>query len=208
MKILIGVPTSGYGRYIDFENCLDSLILPEGFTLDKFRCPGGSVAKNRNIIIREAIQKSYDYLMFLDDDMIFESNLISQLLSHNKNVVTAHCLIRYPPFRAVIIEKLNLNNDLVFSDVTDKTGLIEIPFAGTLACTLINCKILYKMEQYTTIGWLHSDELSEDISFYVELMKIGEKAYCDLDCHVGHHIISTVWPDRTIRMGYNKIAKV
>lgn len=207
MKILIGVPTSGSSRYSDFEDCLDALIIPEGCTIIKRRVPGGSVAKNRNIIIRIALQESCDYLLFLDDDMIFNPNLLTTLLSHNVSVVSGHCLIRYPPFRSSIIDRFNYNNDLVFHDVTGQKGLIQI-WATGLACTLLDCKVLGKLNQYTSIGWLHHDELSEDISLFIQLHEINVDTYCDLDCHVGHHINAVLWPNKTITQGIQKVGVI
>ncbi len=196
MKLFIGIPSGDFGRYNDFNTCLDKLGKPNDIIIH--RAIGASVARNRNSIIRLAMQNQCDYLLFLDDDMVFNPDLFYQLFSHNKEVVTAHCLIRYPPFKSALVDGINLNNDLILHDLKpEEKGLIKIWAAG-LACTLINCRVLEKFEQYTSIGWLHHDELSEDISFYMQLHEAGFDSYCDLDCHVGHHINSVIWPDGKI----------
>ena len=199
MKLFIGIPTGDLGRYNDFNNCLEKLEKPEGTIV--YRSQNASVAKNRNIIIRLALQNHCTHILFLDDDMVFKPDLFNQLYAHNVDVVTAHCLIRYPPFKSVLVDSINLNNDLVLHDLKpEEEGLIKI-WASGLACTLINCKVFERFSEYTSIGWLHHDELSEDISFYMRLHEVGFESYCDLDCHVGHHINSVIWPDGKITVG-------
>ncbi len=206
MKLFIGIPTGDFGRYNDFNDCLDKLIKPSDYIIH--RAMGPSIAKNRNIIIRLAMQNHCSHLLFLDDDMIFKPDLVIKLLSHDKDVVTAHCKIRYPPFKSVLVKGINFNNDLVLYDLKPgEKGLLKI-WASGLACTLINCSILEKFIQYTSIGQLHPDELSEDITFYIELERAGFEAYCDLDCHVGHHINAVIWPDGRISVNNSEIGQL
>jgi hypothetical protein len=196
MKLFIGIPTGDFGRYNDFNDCLDKLIKPDNTII--YRAQSNSIAKNRNIIIRLAQQSNCTHLLFLDDDMVFKPDLFVKLLSHDKDVVTGHCLMRYPPFKSVLVKGINFNNDLELYDLKqDDKGLIKI-WASGLACSLINLRVFENFKQYCSIGWLHHDELSEDISFYFQLHEAGFDSYCDLDCHVGHHINSVAWPDGKI----------
>lgn len=203
-KIFIGIPVNDNMRFHDFNDCLDAMIKPPGTYIK--RVPGGSIAKNRNTIIRLAMQEDYTHILFLDDDMVFHPDLLERLLSHNKDVVTANCLMRCFPFKPVIFNGINFNNDLEFRDIVNEKGLIKILASG-LAATLIKCNILEKFAQYTSVGWLHPDELNEDISFYIELKRAGFEAYCDLDCHVGHHVNSVIWPNGKITV-YNRLLGV
>lgn len=206
MKLFIGIPCSDTGRYRDFDNCLQKLVKPDDFIVHYQ--PGASIAKNRNIIIRLAMQSNCTHLLFLDDDMIFEPDLIVRLMAHDVDVVSAHCAIRYPDmegkFKSVLIDSFNLNNDLVWHKLTNEKGLIPI-WASGLACTLIKCEILNKFEEYCAIGFLHHDELSEDISFYMRLHEAGYDSYCDLDCHVGHHTNAVIWPNGKITVNNQEI---
>jgi len=203
MKLFIGIPCSDLGRYRDFDNCLQKLIKPDD-TITHYQ-PGASIAKNRNIIIRLAMQSNCTHILFLDDDMVFDTDLIVRLISHDVDVVTAHCLIRYPPFQSVLIDGFDLANNLIVHNLLPgESGLIKI-WASGLACTLINCKILEKFSEYTSIGFLHHDELSEDISFYMRLHEAGYDSYCDLNCHVGHHINAVIWPGGKITVNNQEI---
>lgn len=192
-KILIGIPTSDNARFHDFYDCLERLEKP--FRTEIYR-PSYGIAKNRNIIIRKALADDFTHILFLDDDMVFGPNLLIQLLSHNKDVVNGLCLTRFPFFTPVLFDGINLNNDLVPHKLREnERGLIKI-WASGLACTLINTKVFKNFigDTFLSIGFLHPDELSEDISFYIQLESLGYEAYCDLNCHVGHHINAVIWP--------------
>lgn len=203
MKLFIGVPCSDLGRYRDFDNCLQKLVKPDD-TIIHYQS-GASIAKNRNIIIRLAMQNNCTHLLFLDDDMVFEPDLFVQLLAHNVDVVSAHCLIRYPPFKSALVDGFDFGNNLILHDLKlNETGLIPI-WATGLAAVLIRCEILEKFVEYTAMGFLHHDETSEDISFYMRLHEAGYNSYCDLDCHVGHHINSVIWPGGKITVNNQEI---
>ena len=204
-KVLIGIPTSDNARFHDFYDCLDKLIKPGGTEIYR---PGYGVAKNRNVIIRKALAEGFSHILFLDDDMVFDCELLARLLAHQKHVVSGYCLIRYPFFIPVLFDGINLNNDLIPHKLTNEKGLIKI-WASGLACTLINTEVFDKFvnDTFLSIGFLKSDELSEDISFYIQLEAAGYEAYCDLDCHVGHHINAVIWPDGKIRVNGIEVKK-
>ena len=203
MKLFIGIPTSDNGRYRDFDNCLQKLDVPSD-TIIHYQS-GASIAKNRNIIIRLAMQAKCTHLLFLDDDMVFESDLFARLNAHDKYIVTAHCKIRYPPFASVLVDGFDFGNNLILHKLQPhEKGLIKI-WASGLACTLIKCEILEKFEEYCAIGFLHHDELSEDISFYMRAHDAGYDSYCDLDTYVGHHTSAVIWPDGRITVNNQEI---
>lgn len=198
MKLFIGIPCSDFGRYNDFNDCLDNLIKPDNTIVKRWY--GSSVAQNRNILIKLALQENCTHLLFLDDDMIFNSDLIVRLLAHEKDVVTGYCSIRYPPFKTVLIDGFDLGNNLIWHNLLpNEQGLIKI-WASGLACALINLEVVKTFSEFTSIGFLHHDELSEDISFFMRLHKAGYDSYCDLDCHVGHHFNGVIWPDGKITL--------
>ena len=68
MRIMLGIPTGEYGRRADFYDYFSALDKPNG-TVVMFS-HGQSPAKNRNLIIEEAIKNDCTHVMFIDDGEI------------------------------------------------------------------------------------------------------------------------------------------
>lgn len=206
-KVLVGVPTCEMARRADFYDYFNALDKPAG-TLITF-CHGQSPARNRNMIIEQALQQGCSHILFLDDDVTFRPNMLNELLKHDKDIVTGLYLMRNYPHLPIIF------------DVTDKDGrcrhhflepgekgLIEIVATGLGAC-LIKIGVFQKMiddglaplvpgnkhHSWVRLGELEPDHWCDDIGFFQRVREAGFKLYCDLDVLVGHIATMIIWPD-------------
>lgn len=206
LKILIGVPTAEYARRADFYDYFNALDKPNGTIITMSH--GQSPARNRNLIIRQALDHNCTHVFFLDDDVAFRQDLLTNLLKHDKDLVTGLYLMRNFPHRPIIFDWANEKGECAFKPLDDtEYGLVPIRAAGLGAC-LIKTSVFKKLDElmlsvdkhgikdrWVTLGELDTDHWCDDISFYNRCAKAGIEMYCDMNSLVGHIASVIVWPD-------------
>lgn len=200
-KIMICVPTAEFARRADFYDYFNGLEKPDG-TMITFS-HGQSPARNRNIMIRLALQNNATHCLFLDDDMAFKPDLLRRLLSHDVDVCSGLYLMRnYPHFPVMFDERMD-DGKCKFKFLTpDTRGLVEVMNIGLGAC-LIKTDVFRKMAgendyekfNWITLGEAEPDHWSDDISFFNRASKAGIKMYVDCDARCGHMMTATIWPN-------------
>jgi len=79
MKILLGIPTTGTMSK-PFLDGVSTLRLPEACTLfDRSVIFGNYVPAQRELILREAIERQFDYLVMVDDDVVVPADTLEAL---------------------------------------------------------------------------------------------------------------------------------
>jgi len=170
MRVLIGIPTSEIARFVDFYGYLDKLIKPVDTIT--FRPQSTSVAKNRNAIVREAIENGCSHIFFIDDDMCFPSFTLMRLLGHNKVIASGLICKRTLPLEII---------------------------SRSLACTLIHTEVFKSTDEpWFRIGQIHPDELMEDIDFFD---RVGLDVFVDTALSIGHHFNGIIWANGRITVG-------
>ncbi len=135
IKLTIGIPTSGMVR-AGFAYSLAGLIgrisagiqtLPDtGIELSVDVQESSVIHSNREMLVQRALQNGKTHLLFLDDDMTFDPQVIDILLGRRHHVVATNYLIkRIPPdFVAV-----SLGGRRIITE-QKSTGLQEIAYSG------------------------------------------------------------------------------
>lgn len=146
-----------------------------------------SAAKSRNIVLEklETIEQGTgtraDWTVWFDDDMIFPSNTIARLLSHNKEIVGASYLRRTEPYDLLGVPE---GSNIKYSN----EGIA--PFRRLPAgCILIRRDVFDKVGK-----WAITNELGEDSIFCDRARDEGFGVWCDLELtkevkHVGEKIL-------------------
>src|SRR5688572_144293 len=189
-KIFIAVPTKGMtanDHFYDFYNMLER---PEG-TIQTF-ARGQSPARNRNIMIQQALDHNATHILFLDDDTAPPPDLLRRLYAYNKDVITALYLMRNFPHQPIIFDYTNEKGECRWHEILDeKPGLIEIFNCGLGAC-LIKTDVFRKMSElglatdhkgvtgkWIRLGEAESDHWCDDVSFFNRVRSAGFKLFCD-----------------------------
>lgn len=194
-KILIGIPTAEYARRADFYDYLNGLIKPDGTYV--FMSHGQSPARNRNLMIKYALEQNCTHVMFIDDDTAFPPDMLMKLLAHDVDIVTGLYLMRNFPHQPIIFDSSMEDGRCAyhFLDNNEK-GLIEILNCGLGSC-LIKTHVFKAIEEpWIRLGELEKDHWCDDIGFFNRVRAKGFKIHCDLDCPVGHVASMIIWPDR------------
>lgn len=197
----IGVIAGDLSRYTFFSVALSNLGAPEGTVIDWG--VGGDRAANRNGIIERALERNSDWVFMVDDDHIFNSKLLLQLLSRNvlNGVVAALYLQRTEPFSPIAFDRRNSEGVYEPVDLAVHGGedLIVVAAAGS-GGMLIPRNVYGALEP----PWFeHSTNKSEDI-FFCE--RVGEELnlpiYLDVAARMGHLAPSAIWPVYTSGVGW------
>lgn len=193
-KVLIGVPTGEYGRRADFYDYInimaknrDDILM---FVHDR------SPARNRNMIIEQALIHECSHVLFIDDDMAPPADGLQKLLEHGKDIVTGLYLIGTYPHQPLIFDTVGEEGSL-FSYLEENAPRLKSIKAAGMGFCLIKTNVFRQMEPpYFRLGELDPEQWCDDIGFFHRADQIGIKAYCDTDCLVGHIKTMIIKPNK------------
>ena len=155
MKILIGINTlqsvswAPYASHLGLVHHLKRKYPEWEFGLfTPYRC---SIDRMRNESAKHAIAGGFDYLWFIDDDMIIHPDTLESLLQHDYDIVMELTYVRGYPFKIMAFKAgRTQSNDLVlthfddYKDYKDDKGLVPCYAVGN-ACTLYKVELLKKV---------------------------------------------------------------
>ena len=196
IKIMIAVPTREYID-VDSEKCIRKLErdmwLNSNYKVDVELVPGTVIHDLRFSIAELAIKGKYDYILWIDSDMVFNSFVLYDLLEANKDIVTAVCFMRRAPYEPCIYSKLRmgatLEEDQIEKYFDYPEGVFEVEACGMAMCLM---KVAVLEDIMLKVGQpffpVRSDHrtLGEDLSFCYNARKCGHKIWATSKPVVGH----------------------
>ena len=156
--------------------------------------PGTIIHDLRYAMAQKAIEERYDYVFWVDSDMVFNSDILIDLLADDKDIVTAVCFMRRSPYEPCIYQKLRLGRTLEEDQVEKyleypKDKLFEVEACGMAMC-LIKIEALRQILSLSGQPFfpIRNDHrtLGEDLSFCYKARSLGYKIYADPRAYVGH----------------------
>jgi hypothetical protein len=167
---------------------------------------GCYIEDNRNGCIEYALNMGipFDWVLWIDTDMIFPGDALLRLMAHDKDIVGANYRQRTPPYKHTGIYK-DRNADLLSPGLHE---MIQMP-TGLL---------LTRFEIYRQMGYpwfrpgLHS-EPRDDIYFCRAATELGYSIWCDHDLtkevvHITEQQIGWFAPEQIVRVGGTEIDNV
>jgi len=198
-KIVIAIPTAEYARRADFYDYLHA-IDKNGLEVGMAFTHGQSPARGRNILIETALQNDCTHILFLDDDVVPKSDILKQLLAHDKDIVTGLYLMRNYPYFPILFDESYTDGKCRFTFLKPTiTGLIKVVNCG-LGCCLIKTEVFKKMADdlpWIRLGQCERDHWCDDVDFFNRARdKYNYDIWCDTECRVGHMISGTIFPHK------------
>lgn len=190
-KILIGVPamdmcssyfTQSLAMLDRVEDCAISFII------------GSLVYDARNKICQAAIAGEFDYIFWLDSDMIFPSNTLEHMFTvceeENIDILTGLAFRRRAPYTPCIFKELDRdeNGKIMFEGFDDypDNKVFEVAGCGA-ACMLMKTDVLFDIAGADGNIWFNPEEgAGEDTAFCMRARKHGYKIFCDSRVKLGH----------------------
>lgn len=173
--ITVGIPTNRQLRtstvlsllQLKTRRKLQYVIETEGFTVED----------NRNKIAEQALNSTH--LLFIDDDMVFEPDLLDRLVALKKDIVGVNSKNRQGG-QTVILEGIRSR------PVPHKPFAADVVGTGIM---LINTKVLKQLPK----PWFKMErekdgkvKTGEDAYFCLQAKKAGFEVWCDPTVYVGH----------------------
>lgn len=186
MKTLIAIPCMETLE-TEFVKCLFRLK-PVGDVKIEF-LSGSLVYAGREKLVDKAIEEGFDYILWLDSDMIFEPDLMEKLFATGKDFVTGLYFTRKMPWLPVIFKKI----DVTFGKQPTSEQYVDYPkedvfevdacgFGAVLMKTDVAIEVVKKFHTAFTpmLG------AGEDIAFCLRCKELGIPMYCNSSVKLGH----------------------
>jgi len=223
-KILVGCPTSFHKEYClrEYAEAIKSLSYtnyevllvdnsPDNAYMEEIKKQDIPVIKgpyfdgardriiaSRNILRQKVLDEGYDYFFSLEQDVIPPTDVLQNLLKHNKKVITAvyfaHNIVnnqrKLIPLVYKLLDKKTLSmrplNDV---ELWENPRLMEIVSAG-LGCLLIHRDILEK------VNFRYEKNTFDDRWFFIDLYNLKIQSFVDSSIKCKHLIKNhQVWRD-------------
>jgi len=186
MKVLIGIPSTG-AIPIKTVQSLMSLKRPEksAFFFEAFSL----VYFARNDICDVALRENWDYVLFVDSDMVFPPDALDRLMALNADVATAVYYARTGKHTPQIYSKIYPRTDEAkqicerFTEVPN--GVFEVEGCGMGLC-LIKREVIAEVTKEWYAPFEPLPGLGEDFSFCYKARERGFKILADSTIEVGH----------------------
>lgn len=143
----------------------------------------------RNTGCQKALELDFEWIFFLDDDVIPPHDIILRLMSHRQPIVSGVYYRRNPPICPVMLKNTDKGREWITSYKTP--DLMEVDFVGA-GCLLIHRDVLNAMSQ-PWFEWrcdrydlVPEKRMSEDFAFCEQARNIGYKIYVDTSVHCRH----------------------
>ena len=225
-KVLIGIPTYNGKDYcldefiesikkIDYPNkeiiFMDNsddlmhaeIIRKKGFNTVYLKAKDyyDKIIRSRNAIRSYFLAKDFDYLFFIDSDVMVPADALQKLVKHDKDIVsgvvyTIWTLEGQTKIRPILFEYNDETTRKIMKTKSKTPGLHEIAACGA-GCMLVKRKVHAKI----SFAMPEDKKTSEDYWFCYLAEKQGFKIYADTSVQCKHSIISNSGKNVTLQLG-------
>lgn len=214
-SVMICMPTKGEMKTRTSERLLRMFVntANHGVRTTITYAEGTLVSAVRSVLVKQFLASDYEYLFFLDSDMVFNDDMVLKLLMHNKTIACGVARVRGNKSYNIYHYVPDKEKYAPISEIKQEC-LIEVDATGC-SCVLIHRRvfeeIIAKKQELKSV-WkellktcknefdktflenLAKDEAmfaalgekSEDILFFEMARACGHKIYCDLSIKCNH----------------------
>lgn len=179
MKVFVAIPCME-SVPVDFVKSLMKLKTPDDTSINW--SVGSLIYASRDTLAGQAVMEGSDYVLWLDSDMVFDSNLLRKLMIDDVDFVCCLFFRRKAPYHPVIYKSIGEKSE-EYLDYPD--GMFEIEacgFGGVLMKTSMLKDIIDKEHN----AFAPITGYGEDISFCIRAKRNGYTLWCDSRVKMGH----------------------
>ena len=196
MRVLLGMPCM---RSIPFKTVVSLLRTAKKGAVEPFMVEGSLVYDSRDAIAKFAIENDFDYVLYVDSDMVFDSEDLNRLLAHNADICTGLYVTRNGEntnvaySRVIKGRRFPARESKLIVD-TRSSGYDRVAACGFGFCLIRTEVIKCMLKRYKSLfepKW----SVGEDIAFCLRAQECGYEVYIDRDVKLGH-IGDIVYGDR------------
>jgi hypothetical protein len=206
-RVLIAI-TTGEGVPFEVMESIYGMTIPEGVTTDLKIIRSYSVSKGRNELVHHAMNNRYDYIFFVDSDVILPKDSLEKLYNAKKLVINgtyprkeADTITNQNPWTTLyrhdpsLMQRINFGPYWLSNNELPKDGIIPVDAAG-LGCTLIHMSVFTQYMKDVEDWFVFAKEdcviengpycLGEDLFFYRECLRHGVQPFAHGAIRCGH----------------------
>lgn len=187
MRILIAIPTVRPVEIQFIQSLLPCIMGYSGsnkeITYGIFSPANYCIDASRNQIVEHAIKEKFDYIFWIDSDIIMPQNTLSKLFEADKDIVSAVYPYKIMPVESIVAKKYGEDGRYEDIDI-DKlnSGLIKVDGIG-FGCVLTKVDIFNKINKPY---FVYTPDMGEDIYFSKKAQEVGFDIWLDTDIFCDH----------------------
>lgn len=195
-RVCIGMTAGRLGFFDQFQ-CLNKIVAETGWEV--LTNQSAFWEKGISLVIEDAIQKGYDYILFTDFDGLYTKDdaieLVNRLHESDAAVMYAVQMSRHD------------HKPLCFEPELDYSTKQTVKKFAHFGLTAVRLEVFKKLPQpwFENIpgpdgSWRSNPHSDADISFWRRLITTGHKVVQCNDIVIGHMEICAIWPTKQGRM--------
>lgn len=196
MKILIAVPCMDQ---VPAAFCNSLAILQKTGDCVLMMKSGSLIYTSRNSLATAAIQEDFDYVFWLDSDMVFKPDTLIRMMDTLKkndyDILSGLYFRRVPPYSPVLFDKMDIDLTAEKADYSEfdhiPDQIFEVGACG-FGCVLMKTDVFFDVQSKFGNMFAPIGNNGEDVAFCWRARECGYKIWCDpsVICgHVGYSIV-------------------
>ena len=184
-RLLIAVPTTDY-MPAGFVKSLCDLTMELNRNKVNYTVEiqsGTLVYIARNKLASMAINEKYTHVLWLDSDMIFNSQVVDDLMFCGKEMVCGAFVSRRPPYGPCVYESIKKNEVEKVKEFGTKPFRVD---GCGFACVLTSVELLQAVMYKFGNCFNPTDYYGEDLAFCWRVGQIGREIWCEPTVRPGH----------------------
>lgn len=185
-KILLSVPSA---RYVEVE-CFESIYnlkKPKGYKVDLFIPNNYSIDVSRNLIVKYAQENKFDYIFWVDSDIILPKDALIKLIAHDKDIVSGVYAYKIlggdkAVAKRFLLDKEDTYEDIPLKEIKEYKGLMKVDGFG-FGCVLTKTEVFNKIKYP---HFIYTFDMGEDIFFCRKAQNEGYELFIDTTILCGH----------------------
>lgn len=185
MRLMIAVPTTDYmhASFVDSLVKLTAELSRKRIAYSVEIAAGTLVYIARNRLASKAVNENFTHVLWLDSDMVFNENVVDDLLFCEKDMVCGAFVSRRPPYTPCVYSSLVPGQ----IEKIKEFGTEPFRVAGCgFACVLTSVELLKEVFNQFATTFQPTAQLGEDLAFCERVNKIGKEIWCDPTVRPGH----------------------
>lgn len=193
MKLLIGIPTLDF-MHTEFVRSLTGLLIrlkDEGVNFELAIESGTLVYLARERIANKAINNGFDWVLWLDSDMVFSPDLLDDLMFSGKEFVSGIYHARRKGYASCIFKQYTPTVERFEQYPADTFRIAGCGFGAVLTKT----NVLKDVNLAYRTCFTPLPALGEDLAFCDRARGIGYEIWCEPSAVCGHIGHITIYPE-------------
>lgn len=192
---MIAIPTLDYihRRFVESLSGLAKNLENSGVDFDIAFEGCTLVYISRDNLMQKAINGGYDWVLWLDADMVFEPDIYWKLKETGKDFVTGLYRGRHGGGKPCVFQKLEPPDR--WESFEGKTGVVPIEGCG-FGCVLTKTEILDRVWNENGTCFRPTILLGEDLAFCKRVKDHGYSMWANCDVQVGHIAQTIIYPTK------------